>query len=126
MKGSLGYGVCAILLNLPWSLLAISLGILCLPRRVRFNRSTLVLDAHTLWLHPAKGVRAFTLGNVIVSGPKVENNDLTHELVHIEQHMREPLIHPFLAFYQMQKYGYKDSKYEVEAYQKAGNTYKQK
>lgn len=50
-------------------------------------------------------------------------NDLEHELIHIEQHMREPFIHPFLAAIELAKNGPRNSKYEKEAYDKANNKY---
>ncbi|MFZ1812634.1 MAG: hypothetical protein WAU02_03935 [Candidatus Saccharimonadales bacterium] len=64
-----------------------------------------------------------TLGNVIVLGPHIESKDLAHELVHIEQAMRRPFIHPVLSFIESARHKGLDNIYEREAYQKAGNNY---
>lgn len=37
--------------------------------------------------------------------------------------MREPLLHPFLAMVEQLRNGPKNSKYELEAYDKAGNKF---
>jgi hypothetical protein len=52
-----------------------------------------------------------TLGSVTLFGPKLLNNDLEHELVHIKQHKREPLIHPILNFIETLRHGYRQNKY---------------
>lgn len=64
-----------------------------------------------------------TLGNVILLGPRILKNDIEHELVHVQQHQREPFIHPILSAIETAKYGYKESKYEKEAYSKSKSTY---
>ena len=63
------------------------------------------------------------MGNIVLLGKNILDNDMEHELVHVEQFEREPFIHPFLYQYQNLVYGYKENKYEKEAYGKAGNTY---
>ena len=64
-----------------------------------------------------------TVGHTIILNPRVEDKDLEHELVHVEQQLRAPLIQPFLYAYELMRVGYKDNKYEVEAYERAGNRY---
>lgn len=64
-----------------------------------------------------------TLGNVVLLGPKPLPHDLEHELVHIKQNVRMPFVFPFLNQYQLCRYGYRNNKYEREAYEKAGNQY---
>lgn len=64
-----------------------------------------------------------TLGNVILLGPKLLENDLEHELVHIRQHQREPLVHPILNFIETRRHGYRGNKYEEEAYSTTNSTY---
>jgi ASC-1-like (ASCH) protein len=63
------------------------------------------------------------IGNIVLMGPKLLANDLEHELVHVAQSMREPLIHPFLYQIENARKGYRKNKYEMEAYTKAGNAY---
>ena len=63
------------------------------------------------------------IGNIVLLGSNILDKDLEHELVHVSQFEREPLIHPFLYQYQTFKYGYRNNKYEKEAYEKAGNVF---
>lgn len=83
----------------------------------------IIIHVRSLWWHPARGIRAFALGNVIVLGGKLLPRDLEHEYVHVRQHMREPFLHPILSFIELRKKGLKSSKYEREAYEKANNTF---
>jgi len=64
-----------------------------------------------------------SIGSVVILGNHLLENDLEHELVHVEQAMRRPLIHPLLYVYQSIRYGYRQNKYEIEAYRRAGNIY---
>ena len=73
-----------------------------------------------------KGVRAMAMGNVILLGPNILDKDLEHELVHIKQYQREPFIHPLLYAIELLRFGYKNNKYEQEAYGRAGNVYLEK
>jgi len=74
-----------------------------------------------------KGARAVTIGHIVLLSPKMKEKDLEHELVHVAQYQRAPLIQPFLYFVEVIKNGASPkNKYEAEAYQKAGNIYKGK
>lgn len=111
------------ILNLPWTTCATILSLLSIPSSLSFNKHAIVIHVKNFWWHPLKGVRAITLGNIILTGSTLQRNDLEHELIHIEQHMREPFVHPFLAVIELLKNGAKESKYEREAYDKAGNKF---
>lgn len=111
------------ILNIPWTLFALFLSAISLPMATRIMSDAVVVRVKSFWWHPAKGIRALTLGNVIMLGTKLQPHDLEHEYVHIEQHMREPFIHPFLAFIEIRKNGFRHSKYEKEAYERAGNKF---
>jgi len=119
-------------LNLPWTILGILLALLSAPRNVRFHRKpfALIFSVRSFWwqawLPGYKGVRAASIGTVILLGPKLLPQDLEHELIHVEQYQREPFIHVFLFVYQSLRYGYRKNKYEVEAYKRAGNQYVEK
>lgn len=118
------------LLNLPWTLLGLLSSLLSLPKKVTLNKSprAVVVSVQSFWwyswLPGMKGARAMAIGNVVLLGPNILDKDLEHELVHTEQFNREPLIHPLLYSYQTFKHGYRNNKYEKEAYDKAGNVYK--
>lgn len=74
-------------------------------------------------MNSRKGVRACTIGNIAMEGRNLLPRDLEHELIHIEQAQRQPFIYPLLYAYQSLRYGYRDNKYEKEAYGKSGSVY---
>lgn len=118
-----------LVLNLPWSALGLIGVLLSGPRGLTFSRkppACLFRVASFWWLKRLpgqKGVRAATWGNIIAMGPKSLKNDDKHELIHVEQAMRRPFIHPILYVVASLKYGAKDNPYELEAYTRAGNKY---
>lgn len=115
----------ALILNLPWSLVATIAGLLSMPHKIEISYKplALIIHARSFWYRRPRGVRAMTLGNVVLLGPELLPRDLEHELVHVEQNTRMPFIFPFLNQYQTWRHGYRDNKYEQEAYKVAGNKY---
>jgi hypothetical protein len=124
-----GMQLLTFILNLPWSLALLVASIFSFPTRVKFHRSPLAVVVYVRsfwyyrWVPSQKGVRAMTLGNVILLGPRLLKNDLEHELVHIKQHQREPFIHPILNQIETFRRGYRKNKYEDEAYTTTNSTY---
>ncbi len=122
MKNIIGF-----ILNLPFTFIGLIVALISIPKAVNLNKSpfVIILKVKRLWwgIGYLKGVRATAMGNVILLSDKIENKDLEHELVHVEQYQREPLIHPILYWIETLKKGYRNNKYEVEAYDKAGNNY---
>ncbi|MEK7135093.1 MAG: hypothetical protein AAB780_00100 [Patescibacteria group bacterium] len=118
----------ALLLNLPYSLVGLVLAAISLPvsMETRSIPPSLIIKVKNFWWAFAyfKNARAMAIGNVVLLSPKTEVGDLEHELVHVEQHQRAPLIQPFLYSWELFKNGYRNNKYEKEAYERAGNTYK--
>lgn len=118
-----------LLLNLPWSLLGILFAIISLPKKLIFVKTpkAIIFNIKSFWwyawLPGMKGTRAMAIGNIVLLGENILDKDLEHELVHVRQFEREPFIHPFLYQYQNFIHGYKENKYEKEAYRKAGNIY---
>lgn len=117
------------ILNLPWTCIGVIAGIISFPESVpqfRKNPHTIVVKVKSFWwwswFH--KGVRAMTIGQCILLGPSTESFDREHELTHVEQYQRFPFIFPFLYYLEFFKNGYRNNKYEKEAYEKAGNIYK--
>lgn len=96
----------ALILNMPWTLAGLILGLISIPRKIKFlfNSDAIVLRVRSFWwyswLSKAKGIRAMAVGNIVLLGQSILQGDLEHELVHVSQFMREPLIHPFLYEYQ--------------------------
>lgn len=121
-------GLVTIILNLPWTVIGLILATISLPEHVSVKRpGAIVVTVKSFWwqnwLKGRGGVRAMSIGSVVILGRNLLKNDLEHELIHIEQSIREPFIHPLLYTYQSLRYGYRNNKYEVEAYKKAGNKY---
>lgn len=118
-----------LLLNLPWTILGLAGALLSGPTRLRFTRKppATIVRARSFWwlgwLPGYRGIRAATLGNLIIEGPKLHENDEKHELIHVEQAMQHPFIHPLLYLVESLRHGHKDNRYEQEAYQRAGNRY---
>ncbi|MDO8430450.1 MAG: hypothetical protein Q7S72_00460 [Candidatus Taylorbacteria bacterium] len=63
------------------------------------------------------------MGNVVLLGPKEMEKDLQHELIHVEQYNQEPFIHFFLYHFETLRKGYRNNRYEVEAYERAENLF---
>ena len=119
----------ALLLNLPWSITLLLASLLSKPIGVELDKTSFSIIIYVLsfwwysWVPAQKGVRGMTLGNIILLGPKLLPKDLEHELIHIEQHQREPFVHPILNGIETIRHGYRQNRYEDEAYSRAGNRY---
>ncbi len=118
------------IVNIPYTLFGVIVGILCIPNKINFNKDpmAIIMTIGSFWcvFWVGKGARAITIGQVALMGPNLEKNDLEHELVHVEQMTRKPFIQPILYFIERIRKGYRNNKYEIEAYTRAGNIYKSK
>ena len=119
------------ILNIPWSVIGLLAGIVAMPKTVKWNAKpyAVIMTVKSLWwaIGYMKGARAVAIGHVVLLSPKIEEKDLEHELVHVEQHQRVPLIQPFLYFIEVIRNGASPkNKYEAEAYRRAGNVYRGK
>jgi len=123
----LGMKLLLFLLNLPYSLLGLLIVLTCIPYRLSFNQDHLAFTFHCrfFWwtFGPYKGARAAAWGHVVALGPSVLDKDLEHELVHVEQCDRYPVIYPLLYFAETLRHGYRKNRFEDEAYRRAGNKY---
>ena len=124
--------ILSFILNLPYTIVGLLLAFASLPIRVSFSSNPLALIVYTktLWwtnVGYMKGARAAAFGHVVLLGPKTEDKDLKHELIHVEQHQRRPLLQPFFYYYEQLTNGSDmNNKYERAAYERAGNVYKGK
>ncbi|MBI2641067.1 hypothetical protein HYW87_00525 [Candidatus Roizmanbacteria bacterium] len=116
------------ILNLPFTLTGIVPIILSGPYDLRLmkNPSTLVFKVKSFWwsFGYMKNARAMTIGHIILLGPKVLNNDFEHELIHVKQCERYPMIYPLLYLYELLKNGYRKNRFEDEAYSLSKSVYK--
>ena len=105
------------------------MGLISGPVSIRFNNNpyAFILKIRKFWwvFGYMKGVRAMTIGHVVLLGQDLEAFDLEHEFVHVKQYTRLPIIFPILYKIELIRKGYKNNKYEEEAYNIAGNVYKE-
>lgn len=119
----------SLLLNLPWTILGLVLALISVPRKFYFSKvpKALIIKIRSWWwLKPLwwlKGARGMAWGNIVILGPNELSGDETHELVHVEQFNRVPLVHPLLNSIETLRHGYINNKYEKEAYHRGGNSY---
>src|ERR1044072_5643264 len=119
----------AFLLNLPWTVVGMCGVTLSGPRNLKFSRKpfALIFRVHSFWWWRFVGgkgkPRALANGHCVQLGPDADAADLQHELIHVEQAIREPFIHPFLYVIETRRRGYRHNKYEEEAYSRSGSRY---
>lgn len=110
------------ILNLPWTIIGIIFSLISIPEKFGFSKNpfAFVINIKSFWwyewLPGKKGVRAITIGNVVLLSRKILEKDLEHELVHVKQFNRAPFVFPILYFWENLKSGAVNNKYEKEAY----------
>ena len=119
------------ILNVPWSLVGVVLGVISAPKRIRFAKDAVVINVHSFWWTKntyMRGSRAMVQGNIVLLGPSLEKNDFEHEMVHIEQFMRWPFVFEFMSLIEIMRARGSSprNKYEDEAYRRSGSVYKGK
>jgi hypothetical protein len=106
------------------------MALVSVPTSVRWHSRpyALVFTVKNFWWATGymKNMRAAALGHVVMMGPNIEDKDLEHELIHVEQYQRMPVVQPLLYYVELFRKGYRNNKYEDEAYRRAGNIYKGK
>ena len=116
------------LLNLPFTLTGIIPLILSGPYNLETikNPYALVFKIRSFWwgFRHMKNARAMTIGYIILLSPKVLKNDLEHELIHVKQYNQYPAIQPLLYLYELIKKGYRQNRFENEAYKLSNSIYK--
>ena len=97
-------------------------GLLSLPQSIKIDKIQflMVMKVKRLWINEIflrRRVRGFTLGNTVLLSDVSESNTYSHEIIHIKQFMRMPFIFPVLYCVESIRNGYRNNKYEEEAYQ---------
>ena len=117
-------------LNFPYTLCLFLLGLSCQPKYIKLNKKpfAIVVKVKDFWWKGFvyKHSRAMASGNTVLLGPREEEQDLEHELIHVNQHNKLPFIYPVFYYYESFKHGYRMNKFEDEAYTKSGSIYKGK
>ena len=118
------------ILNTPYTIVGLIMSLISIPTKLEFRKNpyAFVVSVKKFWwaFGYMRNARAMTIGHVVMLGPNLEDKDLEHELVHVEQNQRTPLIQPVLYHIELIRKGYRNNKYEEEAYRRAGNIYKGK
>ncbi|MEN9338159.1 MAG: hypothetical protein RIQ41_473 [Candidatus Parcubacteria bacterium] len=118
------------ILNIPYTLIGFLVAAISVPTSVEFRAKpyAFILNVKKFWwaIGYMKNARAMAIGHIVLLGSNLEHKDLEHELIHVEQYERAPLIHPVLYYIELLRKGYRNNKYEEEAYRRAGNIYKTK
>ncbi len=113
------------LLNLPYTLAGILFALIHVPKSIKWDKSHQAIICSVRASFPVfwllKGWRGITMGNAIVLNLRGQELVLKHELVHIRQYKKFPFIFPFMYALEILIHGYRENKYEKEAYEKAGN-----
>ena len=115
------------ILNFPHTLGGILLIVLSIPYHIRIitNPFAVVCKVKSFWwgFWYLKNARALTIGHTILMSPKELDNDIQHEVIHVQQFEQYPFIFPFLYFYERAKKGYRMNRFEDEAYTKSKSFY---
>jgi len=118
------------ILNLPFTLIGIVPTLLSVPFHVKLvtNPIAFVFRVKKFWwaFGYMKNARAMSIGHIILMSPKELKNDLEHEIIHVKQYERYPIIYPFLYLYELFKNGYRINRFEDEAYTLSKSIYKEK
>lgn len=115
------------ILNLPFTLTGIIPLALSGPYSFKLNKNPLafVFKVRSFWwsFGYLKKARAITIGYIIFLSPKELKNDLEHEIIHVKQCERYPMIFPFLYTYERIRKGYRNNRFEDEAYTLSESAY---
>ena len=79
------------------------------------------MDTQTHFVPRARGV---AFAPTVLLGPLEVESDLQHELVHTEQFLRWSVVFPLINAYELLMHGYRNNRFEDEAYNRAGNEYR--
>ena len=89
------------LLNLPFTLAAIIPLILSFPHDFKLVKNPLsfVFKVKSFWwgFNYLRYARAITISHIIFLGPRLLKNDLEHEIIHVKQFDKYPLIFPMVT-----------------------------
>ena len=115
--------IIAFILNLPWSFLGLLIGAISLPRSLKldYKKFVLVIKVRQLWLSGliiGRKVKGLTMGNVMMLSDASISATYSHEMTHIKQFRKIPLLFPLFYCLEFVKNGYRQDQYEKEAYKK--------
>lgn len=117
-----------LILNLPFTLTGIIPMLLSGPYSFKLvkNPIAFVFKVKKSWwaFGYMKHARAMTIGHIILMSPKELKNDFEHEIIHVKQSERYPVIYPLLYLYELLTKGVRQNRFEDEAYTLSKSIYK--
>lgn len=118
------------LLNLQYTIVAVVPVVLSIPKNITVIKKALafIVRVKSFWwaFGLLRHVRGLTISHVILLGPREMKNDLEHELIHVQQHDRYPIVFPILYFYGRIRKGYRRNRFEDEPYTLSNSIYEGK
>lgn len=118
------------ILNIPWSLIGLFNALLSLPKKVEFRKKPLAIIFYVRsfwwysWIPRFKGVRGIANGHVISVSDAADDQDIDHELIHVEQYARYPFIFSVIFLLEQMRNGVgPENRFEKEAYSRSGSRY---
>ena len=116
------------MLNIPYTLCGVFLALFLRPKNLKWGKNpyyiVVKVRKDSIGFGFLCGWRGMTVGHTIILNPREEEKDFEHELIHVRQYNRLPLIFPFLYYIELLRHGYRMNKYEEETYSGAGNVYR--
>lgn len=117
-----------LILDLPFTLIGLIPVILSGPYHFTLNKNPYVFVFKVRKLRGlitvSKKARAATIGHTILLGPRLLKNDFEHEIIHVKQAERYPVIFQFLFGYEILKHGNgPKNRFEEEAYRLSNSVY---
>lgn len=120
----------AFIFNIPFTVVGLIGALLSVPQGITIHRAPLAFALSVKsfwwyqWLLPGTWIRGMAFGHVVMLNPDADDKDLAHELIHVEQFTRFPIIQPLLNLWEMTRRGTgMDNKYEREAYERSGSRF---
>lgn len=108
------------ILNIGWSLLGFVVAIISLPIKIKFEpvAKISVIEVKRLWIGEIflqRRIRGMAFGRIILLSEAKNEFTFAHELIHVRQYDRMPLIFPFLYCLETARVGYEKNRFEEEA-----------
>lgn len=122
--------IVTLILNMPFTLIGVVPLVFSGPYNFKLHKNpyALIVKVKKFWwvFGHIKNARAMTIGYIVLLGPKELKNDLEHEIIHVKQYERYPLIYPFLYLFELLTKGNPQNRFEDVAYTLSKSIYKGK
>lgn len=112
------------LLNLPYTCAGVAAALVSVPSAIQWHSTppAYICTVRSFWWMRygfLSRARALTIGHIVLLGPTSRASDIQHELTHVAQYSRYPVVFPILYYVELIRKGYTHNKYEREAQEAA-------